>query len=102
MLDQKFMDNLSLFLEGQIENITHPMQKNDKNYAELLQELEKAGEVFQEVITELPKEKKDLLDDYISVIYSCQSYENKAFYLHGYKDCIKLLFFLDLLGGDAE
>lgn len=101
-MNQTFQDNLELFLVEQIESILLFMREEDKKYQKILTDLNKARDTFEPINNGLSEESQNRIDDYISCMYASQAYENSMIYLHGYKDCFKLLFLLGVFGKDGE
>lgn len=66
-------------------------QENRKVYDKLNAELTQLGDKMQIILSELPQEKSEIIQSYISKNSSLADMDCTFLYMQGAKDCVKLL-----------
>ena len=85
------------FIENIIENIVDDVERNNLEYAKCRRYSIKNSEKYKEIISELPEEKRDFINEYNNNFCDMRSIEREEFYYRGGQDCIKFLKLFGLI-----
>ena len=92
-----FKDHVEMFLTELMQDSYKDLKEKDENFRDTKASHVKASDKFYKAIESLITSDKQFVEDYLEEKAMLDSIETDWFYLQGYKDCIKLLRFIEAI-----
>lgn len=92
-----FKENISLFISEAMNSCLRQLKEVDDNYRDINSARVKASGKFENLLKTLNSKDREFLESYKDEWYLAGSIESEWLYLQGYKDCIKLLKFIEAI-----
>jgi hypothetical protein len=91
------IDAMCRFTESMKDLTRANMRERIPHYRELVASLEEMEEKFYKALDECSKEQSQCIRDYMIDLRDVQELEGDYFYMHGFSDCVTLMYRLNLL-----
>lgn len=92
-----FKENINLFLSERMNNGLQKLKEIDDNYRDINSARIKASEKFEDLLKNLSSKDREFLESYRDECNLAYSIEMEWLYLQGYKDCMRLLKFIEAI-----
>ena len=85
------------FIDDMLNDIIDDLKENNQDYAGYRKYLKENCVKVRDIIDKLPKEERELVNEYESNYFNRVAVEQGEFYYRGFRDCVKLLKWLKVI-----
>ena len=92
-----FITEFQNFIDDMLNDAIIDLKKNNPEYAKCKKFVQENDDKVRATIDGLPKDKRKLINKYEANEFNISAIEQGEFYYRGYRDCIKILKWLEII-----